>query len=85
MLTLLLSSNGRLHRPCGCEEEGIMPAFIRGTSKSAPLHGSSLGVTDYQVSSLVLSGDEGSATQPPIVQAHDDLFDTSVLDGAGGA
>ncbi|GKE29808.1 hypothetical protein Tco_1445192, partial [Tanacetum coccineum] len=32
----------------------------------------------------VLSGDGGSATQPPVVQAHDDLFDTSILDGAGG-
>ncbi|GJZ91537.1 hypothetical protein Tco_0663464 [Tanacetum coccineum] len=38
-----------------------------------------------EISSLVLSGDGGSTTQPPIVQAHDDLFDTSVLDGAGGA
>ncbi|GJZ30986.1 hypothetical protein Tco_0576033 [Tanacetum coccineum] len=39
-------------------------------SGSVPPSGSSLGVG-------------GSATQSPTVQTHDDLFDTSVLDGAG--
>ncbi|GKC55366.1 hypothetical protein Tco_1078111 [Tanacetum coccineum] len=57
---------------------------LGGAASSAPPHDSSLGVADYQVSTLVLSGDGGSATQPPIVQAHDDLFDTFILDGAGG-
>nr|GEX81888.1 hypothetical protein [Tanacetum cinerariifolium] len=32
-----------------------------------------------------LGGTSGFAPQPPIVQAHDDLFDTFVLDRAGGA
>ncbi|GKC36702.1 hypothetical protein Tco_1049086 [Tanacetum coccineum] len=41
--------------------------------------GSSLDVADYQV----LSDDGGPVVQPPIVQAHDDLFNASVLDGAG--
>ncbi|GJW59803.1 hypothetical protein Tco_0109138 [Tanacetum coccineum] len=63
---------------------GLLPPPLGGTYRFAPPHGSSLGVADYQVSTLVLSGDGGSATQPPVVQAHDDLFDTSVLDGAGG-
>ncbi|GKA99255.1 hypothetical protein Tco_0827192, partial [Tanacetum coccineum] len=53
-------------------------------SGSVPPHGSSLGVADYQVSTFVLSGDGVLANQPPVVQAHDDLFDTSVLDGACG-
>ncbi|GJW07476.1 hypothetical protein Tco_1569899 [Tanacetum coccineum] len=65
---------------------GLCPppsSMLDGAYSLALLYDSSLGVTDYQVSTLVLSGDGGSATQPPIVQAHDDLFDTSVLDGAG--
>ncbi|GJT92815.1 hypothetical protein Tco_1081660 [Tanacetum coccineum] len=66
------------------KRRGLCPPPLGGTSSSAPPHGSSLGVADYQVSTLVLSGDGGSATQPPVVRAHDDLFDTSVLDGAGG-
>ncbi|GKB96775.1 hypothetical protein Tco_0982912, partial [Tanacetum coccineum] len=36
------------------------------------------------VSTLVLSSDGGYANQPPVVQPHDDLFDTSVLEGSGG-
>nr|GEY72199.1 hypothetical protein [Tanacetum cinerariifolium] len=32
-----------------------------------------------------LGGTSSSAPQPLVVHAHDDLFDTSVLDGAGGA
>nr|GEX37343.1 hypothetical protein [Tanacetum cinerariifolium] len=53
-------------------------------SSSVPPHGSSLGVADYQVSTLVLSGGGGFTTQPHVVPAHDDLFDTYVLDGFGG-
>ncbi|GKC01519.1 hypothetical protein Tco_0987655, partial [Tanacetum coccineum] len=53
------------------------------TFRFAPSHNSSLGVTDYQVSTLVLSGD-GRPTNPlPVVQQHNDLFDTSVLDKSG--
>nr|GEV86971.1 hypothetical protein [Tanacetum cinerariifolium] len=57
---------------------------LGGASSSVPPHDSSLGVADYQVSTLVLSGDGGSTTQPLVVQAHNDLFDTHDLDGAGG-
>ncbi|GKB95404.1 hypothetical protein Tco_0981541 [Tanacetum coccineum] len=53
-------------------------------SSYAPPHDSYLGIADHQVSTLAVSGDGGSATQPPVVHAHDDLFDTSVLDGSGG-
>ncbi|GJU96893.1 hypothetical protein Tco_1326164 [Tanacetum coccineum] len=56
---------------------------LGGTSGSARFHDSSLGVTDYQVFTLVLSGDGGSTNPPPVVQPHDDLFDTSVLDKSG--
>nr|GEX27121.1 transposase (putative), gypsy type [Tanacetum cinerariifolium] len=38
---------------------------LGGTSGLAPSHDSSLGVTDYQVSTLVLSGD-GGPTNPPL-------------------
>ncbi|GJS13206.1 hypothetical protein Tco_0407678 [Tanacetum coccineum] len=51
------------------ERRGLCPPPLAGASGSVPPPGSSLGVG-------------GSATQPPIVQTHDDLFDTSVLDGA---
>ncbi|GKC39815.1 hypothetical protein Tco_1052199 [Tanacetum coccineum] len=67
------------------ERRGLCPRPVGGTSSSAPLHGSSLGIADYPVSTFVLSSDVEPTTQPPITQAHDDLFDTSVLDGAGGA
>ncbi|GKG45313.1 hypothetical protein Tco_0495391, partial [Tanacetum coccineum] len=50
----------------------------------SPLHDSSLSVADYQVSTLVLSGDGGSA-KPHVIQPHDDLFDTFVLDKSGDA
>ncbi|GKA99104.1 hypothetical protein Tco_0827041 [Tanacetum coccineum] len=52
-------------------------------SGSVPPPDTSLGVTDYQVSTLVLASDEGPANQPPVTQPHDDLFDTSVLDKPG--
>nr|GEV92237.1 putative transposase (putative), gypsy type [Tanacetum cinerariifolium] len=61
------------------ERRWLCPPLLAGSFSSVPPPGSSLGVADYQV----LSDDEGPATQPPIVQAHDDLFDTSVLDNAG--
>ncbi|GJR47766.1 hypothetical protein Tco_1315869 [Tanacetum coccineum] len=51
------------------ERRGLCPPSIStlgGASGSAPPHDSSLGVADYQVSTLVLSGDGGSAHQPPI-------------------
>ncbi|GJT78804.1 hypothetical protein Tco_1045529 [Tanacetum coccineum] len=35
------------------------------------------------VSTFVLSDDERSANQPPVAHPHDDMFDTSVLDGSG--
>ncbi|GJS58750.1 hypothetical protein Tco_0653534 [Tanacetum coccineum] len=54
---------------------GLVSGFV-------PPHGSSLGVADYQVLTFVLFGNGVLANQPPVVQAHDDLFDTSVLDGA---
>nr|GEV66210.1 ribonuclease H-like domain-containing protein [Tanacetum cinerariifolium] len=50
---------------------GLCPppsSTLSGASSSAPPHDSSLSVTDYQVSTLVLFGDGGSATQPPAVQ-----------------
>nr|GEV54508.1 hypothetical protein [Tanacetum cinerariifolium] len=53
---------------------------LGGASSSAPPHDSSLGVADYQVSTLALTSDGGSGSQPPAIQPHDDLFDTSVLD-----
>ncbi|GJY90865.1 hypothetical protein Tco_0506061 [Tanacetum coccineum] len=61
------------------ERRGLCPPPSTGNSGSVPPPGLSLDVADYQV----LSDDGGSASQPPIVQAHDDLFNTSVLDGAG--
>nr|GEY00821.1 hypothetical protein [Tanacetum cinerariifolium] len=66
--------------------EGLCPPSsfaLGGTSGPAPSHDSSLGVTDYQVSTLFLSGDEGPTNPSPVVQSHDDLFDTSVLDKSG--
>ncbi|GJR94716.1 hypothetical protein Tco_0266890 [Tanacetum coccineum] len=70
------------------KRKGLCPPLsstLGRASSSAPPHDSSLGVADYQVSTLVLSGDGGSANQPPVVQPHDDLFDTSVLDKSGDA
>ncbi|GJV07427.1 hypothetical protein Tco_1345083 [Tanacetum coccineum] len=61
------------------ERRGLCPLPPAGTSGSVPPPGSSLNVTDYQV----LFYDGGLAVQPPVARAHDDLFDTSVLDGAG--
>ncbi|GKD70438.1 hypothetical protein Tco_1324528, partial [Tanacetum coccineum] len=66
------------------DRRGLCSPLLGGASSSAPPHESSMGVSDYQVSTLALSGDGGSANQPPVVQPHDDLFDTSILDGSGG-
>ncbi|GJZ87418.1 hypothetical protein Tco_0659028 [Tanacetum coccineum] len=68
---------------CFAERRGLCPpsgAAPGETSCSVPLHDSSLGVADYQVSTLVLSGDGVPAGKPPVAEIHDDLFDTSVLD-----
>ncbi|GKA23477.1 hypothetical protein Tco_0709439, partial [Tanacetum coccineum] len=68
------------------ERRGLCPpssSALGGTSGSVPSHDSSLGVMDYQVSTLVLSGDGGPTNPPPVAQPHDDLFDTSVLDKSG--
>nr|GEV07511.1 hypothetical protein [Tanacetum cinerariifolium] len=54
-----------------------------GTSGPAPSYDSSMGITDYQVSTLVLAGDGGSTNQPTVTQPHDDLFYTFVLDKHG--
>ncbi|GKD59557.1 hypothetical protein Tco_1297066 [Tanacetum coccineum] len=63
---------------------GLCPPPFGGTSSSVPPHSSSLGVADYQVSTFILSDDERSTNQPPVAHPHDDMFDTSVLDGSGG-
>ncbi|GJQ93742.1 hypothetical protein Tco_0004881 [Tanacetum coccineum] len=66
-------------------DQVAMPIYSESgeTFGFASSHDSSLGVTDYQVSTLVLSGN-GRPTNPlPVVQPHDDLFSTSVLDKSG--
>ncbi|GKB34776.1 hypothetical protein Tco_0879718 [Tanacetum coccineum] len=68
------------------ERWGLCPppsSTLGRASSFAHPHDSSLGVADYQVSTLVLSGDGGSADQSPVVQPHDDLFGTSILDKSG--
>ncbi|GJU82043.1 hypothetical protein Tco_1284408 [Tanacetum coccineum] len=70
------------------ERRGLCPpssSTLGEASGSAPLHDSSLGVADYQVSTLVSVGDGGSVNQASLIQPHDDLFDTSVLDKPGDA
>ncbi|GJZ96494.1 hypothetical protein Tco_0668828 [Tanacetum coccineum] len=60
------------------KERGLVPSFSSaagGVAGIAPAQNSSLGVTDYQISTLVYIGDAVPVTQP-----HDDLFDTTVLD-----
>nr|GEX71271.1 hypothetical protein [Tanacetum cinerariifolium] len=56
---------------------------LGGTFGSTSSYDSSLGVTDYHVSTLVLSSDGRPTNPPPVVQSHDDLFDRSVLDKSG--
>ncbi|GJT72756.1 hypothetical protein Tco_1032042 [Tanacetum coccineum] len=63
-----------------CPPSGSAPG---GTSSFVPPYDSSIGVADYQVSTLVLPGDGGPTNPSPVVQPHDDLFDTSVLDKSG--
>ncbi|GJW26722.1 hypothetical protein Tco_0040533 [Tanacetum coccineum] len=67
------------------ERRGLCPRPVGGTSSFALPYGSSLGITYYPVSTFVLSSDGEPTTQPLVMQAHDDLFDTSVFYGAGGA
>ncbi|GJZ82607.1 hypothetical protein Tco_0647780 [Tanacetum coccineum] len=65
------------------ERRGLCPpsgSILDEASGFAPLLVITLGVTDYQASTLVLASDGGPANQPPVTQPHDDLFDTSVLD-----
>ncbi|GJV52172.1 hypothetical protein Tco_1447913 [Tanacetum coccineum] len=59
-----------------CPPSGIAPGEASG---SAPSHDTTLAIADYQVSTLVLSGDGASVDQLPVVEPHDDLFDASVL------
>ncbi|GJT06030.1 hypothetical protein Tco_0840492 [Tanacetum coccineum] len=70
------------------ERIGLCPpssSTLGEASGSAPLRDSSLGAAYYQVSTLVPAGDGGSANQASLIQPHDDLFDTSVLDKPGDA
>ncbi|GJZ49474.1 hypothetical protein Tco_0603664 [Tanacetum coccineum] len=48
---------------------------VGGVVGVVPIYGSSLGVADYQVSTLVHTGDTLHVAQP-----HDDLFDTAIVD-----
>ncbi|GKC77598.1 hypothetical protein Tco_1128372 [Tanacetum coccineum] len=68
------------------ERRGLCPpsrSTLGEASGSAPPPDSSLGVVDYQVSTLVLASDGGSADQTSTAPPHDDLFDTSILDKPG--
>ncbi|GJR67658.1 hypothetical protein Tco_0013723 [Tanacetum coccineum] len=60
------------------EKRGLVPSSspaAGGVVSVVPVQDSSLGVMDYQVSTLVHTGDT-----VPVAQPHDDLFDTTVLD-----
>nr|GFB01487.1 hypothetical protein [Tanacetum cinerariifolium] len=84
----MLLSNAILSICKSAERRGLCPPLsstLGGASNFAPPRDSSLGVADYQVSTLVLFGDGGPANQPHVVQPYDDLFDTSVLDKSGDA
>ncbi|GKD93348.1 hypothetical protein Tco_1373185, partial [Tanacetum coccineum] len=51
--------------PWACARRGLCPppgSTLGGAASSAPPHDSSLGVTDYQVATFVLSNDGGSTT-----------------------
>nr|GEV86029.1 hypothetical protein [Tanacetum cinerariifolium] len=74
--------------PTACaaaKRRGLCPRLVSGISSSAHPYGSLLGAVDHPISTFVLPNDRGPVTQPPVMQAHDDLFDTSVLDGTGDA
>ncbi|GJX13807.1 hypothetical protein Tco_0205565 [Tanacetum coccineum] len=61
------------------ERRGLVPSSNSpkgGVTHTVHVQDSSLGVADYQVSTLVHTGDTASVAPP-----HDDLFDTTVLDG----
>nr|GEV95781.1 hypothetical protein [Tanacetum cinerariifolium] len=69
-------------------EKGLcspLSSTLGEASGSAPPLDSSLGVTDYQVSTLAPVGDGGSADQASTALPNDDLFDTFVLDKPGDA
>ncbi|GJU18196.1 hypothetical protein Tco_1146162 [Tanacetum coccineum] len=74
---MLLSDN--IPAIYGCaEKRGLVSSssFAKdGVAGAVHVKDSSLGVTDYQVSTLVHTRDMASAAPP-----HDDLFDTTVLD-----
>ncbi|GKF02503.1 hypothetical protein Tco_0029426, partial [Tanacetum coccineum] len=77
----IYSESGSISREMLLSE--VIPAICGPTERRglcsplapAPFQDSSLGVTHYQVSTLVSTGDAVPATQP-----RDDLFDTTVLD-----
>nr|GEV13496.1 hypothetical protein [Tanacetum cinerariifolium] len=65
---------------------GLCPPSSSAPGRNSGLdhsYDSSLGITGYQVSTLVMAGDGGSTNQPPVTQPHDDLFYTSVLNKPG--
>ncbi|GKE09499.1 hypothetical protein Tco_1413050 [Tanacetum coccineum] len=68
------------------ERRGLCPPSSSapgGTSGSVPPHDASVGIADYQVSTLVLTDDGGTTNPPPVFKSHDDLFDISILDKSG--
>ncbi|GJY01718.1 hypothetical protein Tco_0359870 [Tanacetum coccineum] len=68
------------------ERKGLCPpssSASGGTSGSVPPYDSPVGVAHYHVSTLCLPSDGGPTDPPPVVQQHDDLFDTSILDKSG--
>nr|GEW54874.1 hypothetical protein [Tanacetum cinerariifolium] len=65
---------------------GLCPpssSALSGTSSSVPPYDDSVGVADYKVSTFVLTDDGGPTNPPLVVQSHDDLFDTSILNKSG--
>ncbi|GKD23576.1 hypothetical protein Tco_1225279 [Tanacetum coccineum] len=58
-------------------------ALLRWTSVPFTSDRLLIGIADYQVSTLVLTDDGGTTNPPLVVQSHDDLFDTSILDKSG--
>ncbi|GKC17289.1 hypothetical protein Tco_1014071 [Tanacetum coccineum] len=65
------------------EMRGLGPSFSFASgrvSTPAPLQDSSLGVADYQVSTLAMTSSGAPITQLSVTQLHDDLFDISIMD-----
>nr|GEW95223.1 hypothetical protein [Tanacetum cinerariifolium] len=70
------------------ELESLKDSSLASTF-TVPIYSESGSVSGEMLMSEVVptacaTADGGSATQPPIVQAHDNLFDKSLLDGDGG-